>query len=151
MSAQNKKINFFLHDLGVIFFFIILTIGFTYPWIAKFNTHKLGDDIDGSMLIWNIWWIKKAFSFQGYSLLFSDYIFYPIGTSLVFHTLILLNGILALPFFLATKNIVLIFNTLTFSAFVLSGFGTYLLVDYLVKDKIAAFISGLIFAFCPFH
>lgn len=151
MLKHNKKSNFLKSCLIVLCIYVLLTIVLTYPWITKFTTYKLGDDIDGSMLIWNIWWIKKAFSSLGCSLLFSDYIFYPIGTSLVFHTLTLLNGIIALPFFLITKNIILIYNILTFSAFVLSGFGVYLLVDYLVKDKIAAFTSGLIFTFCPFH
>ncbi len=151
MFRQNKKNNSSGTYLIVLSVYAVLTVIFTYPWITKFSTHKLGDDIDGSMLIWNIWWIKKALSSQGCSLLFTDYIFYPVGTSLVFHTLTLINGIFALPLFLITKNIILIYNILTFSAFALSGFGTYLLVDYLVKNKAAAFISGLIFAFCPFH
>jgi len=151
MINQNTKENSFLTHLIVLSLYIVLTILLTYPWITKFTTHKLGDDIDGSMLVWNIWWVKKALTSSNCSLLFSDYIFYPIGSSLAFHTFTLLNGIIALPFFLVTKNILLIFNILTFSTFVLSGFGTYLLVDYLIKDKIAAFTSGLIFAFCPVH
>src|SRR3990172_9677463 len=103
------------------------------------------------MLIWNIWWVKKALTSKTCALLFSDYIFYPVGSDLTFHTLTLLNGIIALPFLSVTKNIILIFNVLTFLTFVLSGYGTYLLVNYLVKNRSAAFIAGMIFAFCPFR
>ena len=151
MSKQNIKYNSLSAYLIVFCLYTALTIILTYPWITEFNTHKLGDDIDGSMLIWNLWWVKKALTSLNTSLLFSDYIFYPIGSSLTFHTFTLLNGLIAFPFLLITKNILFIYNILTFSAFVLSGFGTYLLVNYLIKDKFAAFTSGLIFAFCPYH
>ena len=151
MLKHNEKNIFFKPNIIVFCIYVLLTIVLTYPWIAKFTTHKLGDDIDGSMLVWNIWWVEKALTSARDSLLFSDYIFYPIGTSLTFHTLTLLNGIIAFPFLLITNNILLIFNILTFFTFVLSGFGTYLLVDYLVKNKFAAFFSGIVFAFCPSH
>ena len=151
MFKKNIKYNSSLAYLIVFCLYTALTIILTYPWIIKFNTHKLGDDIDGSMLIWNLWWVKKALTSLNTSLLFSDYIFYPIGSSLTFHTFTLINGLIAFPFMLITENYLLIYNIFTFSAFVLSGFGTYLLVDYLIKDKTAAFISGLIFAFCPYH
>ena len=141
----------FRNPLTILILYSLLTIFLTFPWITEFTTHKLGDDIDGSMLIWNIWWVKKALTSSAHSLLFSDYIFYPIGSSLTFHTLTILNGIIALPFCIFTDNIILIFNILTFLTFVLAGFGTYLLVDYLIDDKLAAFSSGIVFAFCSFH
>jgi len=141
----------FQNSFTVLILYSLLTILLTFPWITDFTTHKLGDDIDGSMLVWNIWWVKTALTSSAHSLLFSDYIFYPVGSSLAFHTLTILNGIFALPLFLFTDNIILIFNILTFLTFVLAGFGAYLLVDYLIKDKFAAFVSGVIFTFCPFH
>jgi hypothetical protein len=43
------------------------------------------------------------------------------------------------------------YNLLFFLSFILSGFGAYLLTDYFVKNKPAALIAGVIFAFSPFH
>jgi len=43
------------------------------------------------------------------------------------------------------------YNILLLSSFVLSGVGAYLLSYYFVKNKYASFLTGLIFAFSPFH
>ncbi|MDD3486836.1 MAG: hypothetical protein PHF35_00435 [Candidatus Moranbacteria bacterium] len=43
------------------------------------------------------------------------------------------------------------YNLLFFLSFILSGFGTYLLADYFLKNKPAALVAGVIFAFSPFH
>lgn len=36
-------------------------------------------------------------------------------------------------------------------SFILSGFGAYLLAFYFTRNRLAAFLAGLIFAFSPFH
>lgn len=43
------------------------------------------------------------------------------------------------------------YNIYVLSSFFLAAYGTYLLMNYLLKDPYVAFVSGLIFAFCPFH
>jgi len=43
------------------------------------------------------------------------------------------------------------YNLLFFLSFILSGLGAYLLADYFLKNKPAALIAGIIFAFSPFH
>jgi len=43
------------------------------------------------------------------------------------------------------------YNLLFYLSFILSGFGVYLLADHFVKNKKAAFIAGVIYAFSPFH
>lgn len=43
------------------------------------------------------------------------------------------------------------YNILFFLSFILSGFGAYLLANYFVKNKPAAILAGIIFAFSPFH
>lgn len=43
------------------------------------------------------------------------------------------------------------YNLLFFASFILSGFGAYLLAFYFTKNKPAALIAGIIFAFSPFH
>ncbi|MEI7621839.1 MAG: hypothetical protein WCJ51_04890, partial [Candidatus Moraniibacteriota bacterium] len=43
------------------------------------------------------------------------------------------------------------YNLLFLASFVLSGLGAYLLAFYFTKNKLAAFLAGVIFAFSPFH
>lgn len=43
------------------------------------------------------------------------------------------------------------YNILFFLSFILSGLGAYLLANYFVKNKPAALLAGIIFAFSPFH
>ena len=48
-------------------------------------------------------------------------------------------------------NVVLVYNLLFLSTFVLSGLGTFLLVRELTKRPRAAFVAGLAFAFAPYR
>jgi len=137
-------------DIPVLIFYSILTAVLTYPWIFKFTTHKLGDDIDGSMLVWNVWWVKKALLSYGESIFFTKYIFYPIGTTLVFHTLTIINGIFALIISPVADTLVA-FNIITFLTFMLSGYGAFILIEYLTGSRWAALIGGIIYAFSPFR
>ena len=43
------------------------------------------------------------------------------------------------------------YNLYVLVSFILAAYGMYLLADYLLRDKYVSFISGLIFAFSPFH
>ncbi len=82
--------------------------------------------------------------------LYSDYMYYPFGVSLVFHTMTFLNGLLSIPL-QSVFGLTGAQNFLNIFTFVLSAYGTFLLVNYLVNDKKAAFISGCILAFCPYR
>ncbi|MFA4843181.1 MAG: hypothetical protein WC658_05050, partial [Candidatus Omnitrophota bacterium] len=48
-------------------------------------------------------------------------------------------------------NPVASYNIEIFSGFVLSGFFVFILVDWILKNKLAAFFAACIFAFCPYH
>lgn len=99
--------------------------------------------------LWDLWWFKKALlSFS--SPYFTPYLFYPIGLNLAFSAITPFNGILSIPLqflFGLTKT----YTILWLASFIISGYGTFLLVRYLTKNSKAAFISGLIFMFSPYH
>jgi hypothetical protein len=52
---------------------------------------------------------------------------------------------LFIPHLVVASNIVLLLS------FILSGYFCFLLVDYLVHNKPAAFLAGVVFAFCPYR
>jgi hypothetical protein len=56
-----------------------------------------------------------------------------------------------LPVMAATDNVILCYNLLLLSTFVLSGLGMYLLVRELTGQPLAAVFAGLAFAFAPFR
>lgn len=129
--------------------YVILSIFFTYPLITNFFTAIPGDGGDGLIFLWNLWWVKYALLDLKVNPFYTDYIFYPVGIGLTFHTFTFLNGLISIPFQLylglvAAQNIITIFS------FVLSAFGAYLLINYITKNKIASFVGGMIFAFCPY-
>ena len=143
-----NKVKRYEHIL-VLLCYTLLTLLMTYPLILNFFTHVPGGG-DAFQNLWNLWWVRKSIVDLSTSPYYTDYLFYPTGISLTFHTLSLFNSLLAIPLqeifgLVASYNILFIFG------FVLSGYGTYLLVKYLTKDTKASFISGLIFAFCPYH
>jgi hypothetical protein len=113
------------------------------------STRLAGDDIDVWINPWANWWTRKALT-EGLDFYHTDYLFWPGGTSLYFHSFSHFNTglwMLLEPFLGA----IVAQNITTLLCYVLSAFGTYLLVLYLTNNRLAAFISGLVFSFCPWH
>jgi hypothetical protein len=149
----------------VLALFVGLTLVLTYPLVTHFSTHVLGTDIwafDEYTFIWNMWWFKHSLLDLHSNPLFSDYIFFPVGISLVLYTYNLFNALLSLPLqpWLGLPAIANLINVLSLS---LSGYGTYLLVRYLLRvdERLqpirafalegAAFVGGLVYAFSSYH
>jgi len=131
----------------ITFIFIFLAMIFTYPIIL--NLDKIPIGLDHGQNIWNFWWFKKSLLELQLPTVYTDYIYYPYGVPLVFSTTTELNSLISIPLqtifgLVETYNLILIFM------FVLSGVSTFLLVRYLTKCKLSAFISAFIFAFSPY-
>ncbi|MCL4396462.1 MAG: hypothetical protein M1482_16945 [Chloroflexi bacterium] len=148
-------------DLLALGAYILLAILLTFPLVLHFATHVAGDGSDDPALAWNLWWVPYSILHLGASPIYTDYMFYPIGLNLAFYTLTYLNAFLALPIQLAF-NLVVAANVNLLFSFALSGFGTYLLASYLLrqapKDEkeaigapaligLAAFTAGALYAF----
>ena len=156
--------RFLVHPL-VITLYAALTLILTYPLVTRFTTHVPGTEIwafDEYTFVWNMWWFRYSILNLHSHPLFSSYIFYPLGISLVLYTYNLFNALMSLPLqpFLSLPTIS---NLLTLFAFTFSGYGTYLLLLYLLRTEAeggtrrplpvhcAAFIGGLVYAFASYH
>jgi hypothetical protein len=128
--------------------YLILTVIFTYP--VAFSRDKIpGPGGDAYQFIWGFWWFKEALlSFC--SPYYTPYIFHPTGVNLAFSTVTPFNAIFSIPL-QSAFGLISSYNILWIFSFIASGYGAYLLVKYLTSDRRAAFISGLIFMFCPYH
>jgi len=151
----NKVFKLHKVNLTVIFLYFLFTLIFTFPLILHFSTSTPMADGQGDQFqsMWMFWWFKTALFNLKANPLFSNFIFYPHGSSLIYHMPIFL-GLLSLPFqylFGSPANLIIGFNLILMFTFILSGFGVYLLTKYLIKNPVTAFICGLMFAFSTYR
>ena len=145
--------------LFVLAGYSLLTLLMTWPTLSHLTRAIPGDGFDGWQNYWNQWWIKEALLVHQTHFFFTDILYPPSGTSLLFHTLNFFNGLWTLPLQL-NFGLTVAYNAVVFFHFVLSGFGVYLLALYtltrlktgtLPQWRWAAFAAGVIFTFAPFH
>ena len=128
--------------------YVVATVAFTYPTAFRLGSAIPGDGIDGAAFLWNDWWLQHSIA-NGHAFFWSDFIYYPEGVSLVWHTHGLLNGILA-AVVASVVGLVAAHNLLVLASFVLSAYGAFLLAQKeLSVGAGPAFVAGLIFSFCP--
>ena len=130
-------------------YYILLTLLFLYP--IPFNLDKvISIAPDTFQNIWNFWWVNKSLLELHTSPYFTDFLFYPTGTSLVFQTLSPYNSLLAIPL-QHVCGIIGAYSILFLLSFPLAAIGCYLLALRFVNNRSAAFLAGFIYGFSPFH
>lgn len=139
----------FRNELAVWAGYILATLVATYPLIWQMGA-LFGPPEDNQMFVWNIWWFKYAVFNLHISPFYTQYIFWPDGASLLFHTFSPLNGLMGtiIGLFIgenATYNIIILLS------FILSGYFMFKLCRKLGLAQASSFIAGLVFSFSPFH
>lgn len=141
----------------VLIVYTALALVLTWPLVRHLGTHVPGSytwAFDEYTFVWNTWWFRYSLFNLGQNPLVSTHTFYPLGVSLVLYTYNLFNAVVSLPL-QAFLPLPAISNLSFFFATVLSGYGAFLLVEYLLREPrhdtrtayLAAFLSGLIYAF----
>lgn len=148
------------HSIIILLYFVA-TLVMTLPLALQFTDHVPGSEtwaFDEYTFVWNFWWFKHAVFDLGVNPFHTNFIFYPIGSSLILYTFTLLNAILAVPieFILGFPAAI---NSLLLFSFVASAYGTFLLTHYLLRHStqfrdadpslltLASFVGGVVFAF----
>ena len=134
---------------GVLLLFAALTIVMTWPVAAQMSTRLAGGEKDVWINPWATWWTRKALT-ADHQLYWTDHLFHPQGVSLVFHSFSHTNTALAL-LLEPLIGVVAAQNATTLLAYALSGFSMFALGDSLFHNRAAAFVTGLVFAFGPYH
>jgi len=145
----SQLIKHYKTEIFVLLGYLLLTILLTYPVAFQIGTAIPGVS-DAFHWMRSLWYTKYAiFNPEITSLTHDNLLFYPYGVpvspfSSVYNQVlyVLLSPFLELSSFYSIQWLL---------TFILGAFGTYLLVKYLTKNNYAAFISGIIFAFNPFH
>lgn len=127
----------------------IFTVALTYPIAFKLGHVGRIDNGDGQLSIWNVSWVARTLVVDPLHV-FDANIFYPHRGTLAYSENNLGAGVLAIPAYWATRNPYAALNSAVLLAFILSATGTYYLVRYLTRDRRAAAVSAILFAFCPY-
>ncbi len=136
--------------LAVLILFVLLTLIISYPLPLRLNQLLIGKDIDDFINPWVDWWTHHVLTTQGEYLYYTDYLFYPNGVSLVFHSFSHVNTAVSL----ALQPLIgqpAAYNVSMLLAYLISAFGMYLLIEHLTGSKVAGVLSGVAFAFNPYH
>jgi hypothetical protein len=126
--------NVLHRHLFVLTTYTILSILLSWPLIAQITTHVPGVPqwaFDESTFVWNIWYFKHALIDNLQSPLHSELIWFPVGIDLILYTYNFYHVLAAMPLALAV-NLPLASNVMLLASTVLSGYGTWLLVSYLL-------------------
>ncbi|MDD5618146.1 MAG: hypothetical protein PHG69_03550, partial [Candidatus Omnitrophica bacterium] len=134
-----------------IILFTLVTLFFTFPICFRINDAVYGPlyGTDSRGTIWQLWWAHYAFN-NNLDYKIQSTVAAPFGNDMNY----IPDGFLWL---LMTRwlpivtNEIFTYNFILLLSFVLSGLFAYLLAYFITKDKMASFLSGLIFAFCPYH
>lgn len=128
--------------------YLVVTLVLTEPLIFHFRDFTMAGLEDGSMSIWNLWWMKYSVMDLGQSPFHTDFLFYPDGASLTFHSMPKVQGLIGVPLqYLA--GITVAYNIIFLLTFLLTALATYWLVYHLLGERLPAFIAGVLFAYCP--
>ena len=156
------RIRWRVHLLALLTY-TLWALVLTWPLLTHLTTHVPGNGADDPPLTWNLWWVRFSLLELQANPYQCSHLFYPVGINLAFYTLTLLNGLLSIPM-QASLGLITASNVLLLSSFVLSGYGTFLLVTYLLRSNgtrstpgaepshsgiflAAALSAGLVYAF----
>lgn len=158
----NQRTGAGRRHLIVLMLYTLLTLLLTWPLTRHLFSHVPGTPywaFDEATFVWNIWHFKQMVIDSLANPLHSALIYYPLGIDLILYTYNFYHALASMPLALAT-NLVFANNVSLLLSTILSGYGTWLLVRYLLPKNspqspistlhsrdIAAFIAGLVFAF----
>jgi len=136
-------------EIWIILGYIVLALVATYPLIFRFGTHVIGNNYtDVWQSLWNSWWLERCL-LNLKNPFYTDYLYYPQGADLIFHGMAFFDMVISF-LFQRMFNLIVAYNLLILLSLIISGYSAYLLVKYLTCDRISSFLSGIIFAFCPY-
>jgi hypothetical protein len=137
--------------------YLAITLAMTWPLVLGLGRDIPGDLGDSLLNCWILGWDGHRLlpllqgelgALKGF---WNANIFYPEPLALAYSEHLLPQALEILPVYALTGNLILCYNLLFLSTFVLSGLGVFLLVRDLTGRGLPAFIAGLIYAFTPYR
>jgi hypothetical protein len=137
--------------------YLAATLIFTWP-LARGLTRDIPWDLGDSLLnAWILAWdadhLLRFLSghVDGIRTFWNANIFYPERLTLAYSEHLFAQAMQILPVYALTGNIILCYNLLFLSTFVLSGLGMFLFVREITGSARAGFVAGAVYAFAPYR
>jgi hypothetical protein len=130
-------------------FYVLGAIIFTWPLVLRLGNGVINAASgDTWQHLWHLWWVKHSLLDLRVLPYYTEMLYYPQRVDLLLDSLNVSTGVISIPFQLIF-GLVPTYNLVTILSVVFSGYFTFLLAGYLIRDYRVAFVSGVIFAFCP--
>lgn len=117
-----------------------------WPFFSRIATHVQAGG-DAGTFIWGFWWVRDSVEHLRYPLS-TTHMFHPVGTPLVFHTLMPLLAVVSIPL-QWLLGVALTYNVIVASALVLAALGAFVLARDVGLDGSSSFVAGLAYGFAP--
>lgn len=143
--------------LGASVWYAVLACVMTWPVVLHLGTgipENLGDPLLNTWILgWDASHVLRFLGghFSALSGFWNANIFYPEPLTLAYSEHLIAEAIQILPVYALTGNLILCYNLLFLSTFILSGLGVFLLVRELTGNGRAAFLAGLLYGFALFR
>lgn len=150
MAINIKKtvVDYKIYFLVALIYLLLAFVRFD-KIAANITTTVPGATGDTFQNLWGLWWVGYALFHLHQGIYFTRLVFWPLGANLVYQTMSPIGSLFVYP--LEIVSIPFAYNSLFFIGFVVAGLTTFILTDYLVKNKYAAFMAGVFFSFSAFH
>jgi hypothetical protein len=136
--------------------YFLLSLAMTWPLATGLGRDVPGDLGDSLFNMWILSWgaghlpglLTGAISWQAF---WNGNIFHPEPYTLALSEHMFAQALLVAPVYALTGNIILCYNLVFLSTFVVSALGAYLLMRDLTGDWRAGVIAGLVYGFLPYR
>jgi len=141
----------------VVLAYVALAVVMTWPLATRLGTEvasDLGDPVFNCwVMIWTGGQVLRTLGgdFNAIHDYWNGNIFAPEPLTIAYSEHLTPQMLQTLPVYALSGNIVLSYNLLFLSTFVMAGVGTYLLVRELTGRRAAAFLAGVAFAYAPYR
>ncbi|MEW5987143.1 MAG: hypothetical protein AB1791_10955 [Chloroflexota bacterium] len=146
-DERRARSSFIIHHSSlVVLLFVALTAVVGWPALTHLDSVIIGNDIDLYINPWADWWTLKALREPDVSFWRTDYLFYPNGVELTYHSFSHFNTLVSLALrpllgVLPAYNLAILLN------YVLNGLSMFHLVRYLTRSAATGVMAGIVFAF----
>jgi hypothetical protein len=151
-KRNNGVAGFFISNrlnFAVLIAYLLIAFIIFWPITTGITNTVAGVGGDPYQSMWNLWWVGHALLSMHQSFWTTSLVFWPVGANLIYQTMMPIGALIVYP--LQAIGPAFAYNALFFIGIMLSGFSMYILADYIVKNKYAAFVAGLAFTFSAFH
>jgi hypothetical protein len=137
------------HHAWPLLLFAALTVLWTWPLVAHLGSAVPGEPGDNYSFLWNLWWMRHVGASHLGAFFHTDYLLYPMGTSLVDHPHTALPAWVAATV-LGALSVVAAQNVLLLVFVFTNMVAMYALAWDLTRHRRASVLAAVLFGTCPY-